>query len=81
VDVPAADARNVSRSRCYSMSDDEAGVGDKDIPLDGEQEAEGDAAVEAAQARLANGAAAGGAAVAAAGTGAVAPAAAAGSST
>jgi hypothetical protein len=56
VDVPAVDARTVSR--CFSMSDDEAGVCDEDIHLDGEQEAESVAIVEAAQTRWANGAAA-----------------------
>ncbi len=73
MDVPGVDASIVGRS--FHQSEDEAGVAD--ILSDSDKEADNVAAVEAAEAHLANGAAAGRAAVAAAGAGEVASAAAA----
>jgi hypothetical protein len=67
VDVPVVIASALSGS--ISMSDDEAGGANKDILCDSDVEADNVTAVDAAEARLANGAAAGRAAVAAAGAG------------
>ncbi len=77
VDVPGVDASIVGRSSYLSdVEEDEAGVADEDILSDGDKEADNVAAVEAAEAHLANGAAAGRAAVATAGASEVASAAA-----
>jgi hypothetical protein len=77
VDVPGVDASIVGRSLHLSDGEeDEAGVADEDILSDGDKEADNVAAVDAAEARLANGVAAGRAAVAAAGASEVASAAA-----
>ncbi len=68
VDVPGVDASIVCRSSHLSYGEgDEAGVANEDIVSDGDREADKVAAVEPAEAHLANGAAAGRAAVAAAG--------------
>ncbi len=75
LEMPSVDASIVGRS--FHLSDgeeDEAVVADEDILSDGDKEADNLAAVEAADARLANSAAAGSAAVAAAGASEVASA-------
>ncbi len=77
VDVPGVDASIVGRSSHLSDGEeDEAGVANEDILSDSDKEADNVAAVEVAEAHLANGAAAGRAAVAAAGASEVALAAA-----
>ncbi len=78
MDMPGVDASIVGRSLHLSDGEeDEAGVACEDILSDGNREADNVAAVEAAEAHLANGAAAGRAAVAAAGVSEVASSAAA----